>query len=126
MQKEYITQNISGENPDWYWQKSGGLHDAKIILSEQDSDIESTSQYNCFKIFIELVDKQCIKFYNYKILNDCNLNGKWWLCDTLDFKNGKYIINITVCDSYGKEELFTIRFTDAEFQKAKEISVLDS
>lgn len=69
---------------------------------------------NCFKIIIELVDKQCIKFYNYKILNDCTLNGKWWLCDTLSFENNKYILKVTVCDSFGKEECFTIRFSDAE------------
>lgn len=74
--KEYVTQNISGKNPDWYWQKTGGLHDAKILLAEQDYNVKSDSLKNCYKIIIKLVDKQCIKFYNYKILNDCSLNGK--------------------------------------------------
>ena len=34
MSRIYITENLTGKNPAWYWDKTGGFHDAKIISSK--------------------------------------------------------------------------------------------
>ena len=43
MSRIYITENLTGKTPEWYWDKKGGFHDAKIISSKEIVSTEAIS-----------------------------------------------------------------------------------
>ena len=115
-----MKQNVS---PGWYWHR--GLHDARILSTEA---VELPYDYtqrdpirNCFKLHLDpsqaLFDTavKTINLFNYKILRDDTpggLAGCYWKQDSLDFRNGKYRLELTV---WNKHELrFVIQFGHAE------------
>ena len=117
-----MKQNTSGL-PHWYWHR--GLHDARILTTEE---IELPYDYtqrdpvrNCFRIHLDASQAmfdttvKSISLFNYKILRDDTaggLAGCYWKQDTLEFRNGKYRLELSVL---GKSDLrFVIRFGHAE------------
>ncbi len=118
MSRIYTTENLSGKNPSWYWDKSGGFHDAKIITVKEinpDYDYADPNPVrNYYEIELTLVNTRLIKFYNSKMIQGEFVAGNWWLCDTLREENNKFILDITVCDSKGNENIVSIKFDYAE------------
>lgn len=118
MSRIYITENLSGKNPLWYWDKSGGFHDAKItavnIINLDYDYTDPKPVRNYYEIELTLVNTRLIKFYNSNIIQGEFVLGNWWLCDTLREENNKFILDITVCDSKGNENIVSIKFDYAE------------
>ena len=118
MAKIYITENFSGKNPAWYWDKTGSFHDAKIISSKEiNLDYDCTDPNpvrNYHEVELHLVKNQYIRFYNSKVLQGSFEVGNWWLCDTLREENNKFILDITVCDSKEKEKKVSVKFDYAK------------
>lgn len=118
MSRIYTTENLSGKNPSWYWDKSSVFHDAKITAVNK---INLNNDYtnpkpvrNCCEIELTLVNTHLLKFYNSNIIQGEFIEGNWWLCDTLREENNKFILDITVCDNKGNENIISIRFDYAE------------
>ena len=125
MRKTYMTENHLNETPEWYWQY--GLHDAKIL---QANELELLYDYklrnprrNCFELMLDssqvLYDKkiQCIRLYNYKKINGAiDIAGQWWMCDSITYGNGRYILAITTNDCKN-DSTATIQFDDAEVER---------
>lgn len=114
----YKTQFVSGNKPKWYWDKSGGFHDAKITNVKEyilDYDnTESNSIRNYYEVELNLVKNHHIRFYNCKIIKGFFEIDNWWLCDTLSEKNNKFFLDIIVCNNEGKEHLVSLKFDYAE------------
>ena len=115
----YITKDVSGREPEWYWGNGYGFHDAKILSVERieyNYDFkEKNPTRNCLAIRLDLVYEETVSFYNYKILKECDLIGNWWLCDTLSFEKNKYILTVTLEDKADsrKEHTFMVSFDRA-------------
>ena len=118
MSRIYITENLTGKTPEWYWDKTGGFHDAKIISSKEITldynYAEPNTVRNYYEVELHLVKNQYIRFYNSKVLQGSFEVGNWWLCDTLREENNKFILDITVCDSKGKEKKVSVKFDYSE------------
>ncbi len=123
MRKKYITDDIVSTTPAWYW--SLGLHDAKITrvsFFELPFDYKKKdSKRNCFELLLDasgaIYDTQItsIRLYNYKISSgNADIQGQWWMCDSLSFDSGKHILYLTTTDSKDNHYEIVVRFDDAE------------
>ena len=108
--------------PAWYWEK--GLHDAiikNITLCPLNYDYTQKNPIRNY-LLIEIDSSHAlfdstikeIKLFNAKILSEKNnYCGYWWVKDTLDIIDGKYILKIDV--GYEKEKnTIIIKFDSAE------------
>lgn len=107
--------------PQWYW--SRGLHDAVITgtkLIHTPLVIGGKHCNNCFVLYIDAAQAMFdlsvreIRFYNcsgFDTLLDCR--GDWWIEDTLEKSNGKYILSLTVGNRFGNR-CVSLRFVDCE------------
>ena len=108
--------------PVWYWEK--GLHDAiikNITLCPLNYDYTQKNPIrNYLSIEMDsghaLFDSSIveIKLFNAQILSEKNSYcNYWWVKDTLDMINGKYILQIDVESAKGKNTII-IKFENAE------------
>lgn len=111
--------------PSWYW--SAGLHDAKIThigeLTLPYDYKQKNPVRNCLILYINsrgaMFDTKVkeIHLYNYKILSlAAEIEGSWWLSDSLSEENGKYVLTLFLQNpkTFPEEFTFTVRFEKAE------------
>ena len=123
--KEYVS-SCPANPPDWYWVY--GLHDAFITKIESidfpfdyNKFLKEKNKYNRNCLSLEIDAKSAlydtsiegIRFYNYKILTDCNLlhdkKEVCWKADRLSGQGDCFILEIDLLDIKSNLEDFTIK-----------------
>lgn len=108
--------------PDWYWKN--GLHDAQIIekvfLDYNNDLLRDKKKQNCIELRIDsrgsMFDTavKCLRFYNFKeISGHTNIEGCWWVDDSLRKIENKYMLEIILLKNK-KTDKYVIRFESCE------------